>query len=122
MAWGWRGGWYGPWPGRGPFSYLPPWMRPGWWFGPGSCWWLFLFGWPGAASWLAPFAGWPYWSAPTTKQPREAGIPSYPAPLQYAPPSPEEEAAALERAKKALEEELKGVEARIEELRKKEGQ
>jgi len=22
-----RGGWMGPWPGRGPFSYLPPWQR-----------------------------------------------------------------------------------------------
>jgi len=28
--WFWRGGWIGPWPGRGPFSYLPPWQRPGW--------------------------------------------------------------------------------------------
>jgi len=28
-------GWRGPWPGHGPFSYLPPWERPGrvlgWW-------------------------------------------------------------------------------------------
>ncbi|MGC8932358.1 MAG: hypothetical protein ACP5LQ_03605 [Candidatus Methanodesulfokora sp.] len=40
--WGWRGGgWWGPWPGRGPFSYLPPWQRPGWVFGRGACWWLF---------------------------------------------------------------------------------
>ena len=41
MAWGrgmgWRrgGGWTGPWPGRGPFSYLPPWQRPGWIYGGG---------------------------------------------------------------------------------------
>lgn len=47
MAWrgGFRGfggrGWFGPWPGRGPFSYLPPWQRPGWLFGRGACWWLF---------------------------------------------------------------------------------
>jgi len=36
MAWSWRGrgwGWFGMWPGRGPFSYLPPWQRPGWLFG-----------------------------------------------------------------------------------------
>ncbi|MGQ9744263.1 MAG: hypothetical protein ACUVQW_06585 [Candidatus Bathycorpusculaceae bacterium] len=46
MAWGWRGrsgGWTGPWPGRGPFSYLPPWQRPGWLFGFdrefGRWWW-----------------------------------------------------------------------------------
>lgn len=37
MPWGWAG----PWPGRGPFSYLPPWQRPGWVFGRGACWWLF---------------------------------------------------------------------------------
>ncbi|MGB9727995.1 MAG: hypothetical protein ACPLZF_06255 [Nitrososphaeria archaeon] len=40
---GWRGfgRGYGMWPGRGPFSYLPPWQRPGWLFGRGACWWLF---------------------------------------------------------------------------------
>ena len=35
---GWRGGGRGrsgPWPGRGPFSSLPPWQRPGWLFGYG---------------------------------------------------------------------------------------
>ncbi len=26
----------GPWPGRGPFNYLPPWRRPGWVFGFGG--------------------------------------------------------------------------------------
>jgi len=36
----WRGA-YGPWPGRGPFSHLPPWQRPGWLYGRGRCWWLF---------------------------------------------------------------------------------
>ncbi|MDI6643247.1 MAG: DUF5320 domain-containing protein [Candidatus Hodarchaeaceae archaeon] len=40
--WGWRGrDWRGPWPGRGPFSYLPPWERPGWLYGRGRCWWLY---------------------------------------------------------------------------------
>ena len=43
---GWRGrggggGWSGPWPGRGPFSNLPPWQRPGWVYGRGACWWLY---------------------------------------------------------------------------------
>ena len=38
---GWRrGSRNGPWPGRGPFSYLPPWQRPGWIYGRGACWWL----------------------------------------------------------------------------------
>jgi hypothetical protein len=27
-----------PWPGRGPFSNLPPWERPGWRYGRGACW------------------------------------------------------------------------------------
>ena len=37
MGWrrGGRGGWFGPWPGAGPFSYLPPWQRPGWLYGRG---------------------------------------------------------------------------------------
>lgn len=42
VAMGWR------WPGRGPWSWLPPWLRPGWWFGRGLCWWL-LFGPPAYA-------------------------------------------------------------------------
>ncbi|MCS7374255.1 MAG: hypothetical protein NDF53_04645 [archaeon GB-1867-097] len=54
MGWGGRrGGWIGPWPGRGPFSYLPPWQRPGWLFGRGSCWWL--FGAPWGARWYYPW-------------------------------------------------------------------
>ncbi len=67
-GWGWRGGrggWRGPWPGRGPFSYLPPWQRPGWLFGRGACWWL--FGGP-----------WGYWAR---------GWYPYPSPYPYAPPA-----------------------------------
>ncbi|MCP8312724.1 MAG: hypothetical protein L6M37_07235 [Candidatus Methylarchaceae archaeon HK02M1] len=51
-GWGWFGrgrvGWSGPWPRRGPFSYLPPWYRPGW-FGRGrdrgACWWFAPYRW-----------------------------------------------------------------------------
>ncbi len=62
MSWGggWgrgRRGWIGPWPGRGPFSFLPPWQRPGWLFGRGSCWWLFGGPW---AFYRFPFYG-GYW-------------------------------------------------------------
>ncbi|PUA32498.1 MAG: hypothetical protein B7O98_07550 [Zestosphaera tikiterensis] len=33
-------GWWGPYPGRGPWRHLPPWERPGWVFrGRGWCWW-----------------------------------------------------------------------------------
>ena len=28
----------GQWPGNGPFRNLPPWERPGWLYGRGSCW------------------------------------------------------------------------------------
>ncbi|MEM1508154.1 MAG: hypothetical protein QW262_07920 [Candidatus Bathyarchaeia archaeon] len=72
MAWGWRGagGWTGLWPGRGPFSYLPPWQRPGWVFGRGWCWRLLAYPW--VLMWPAypPYAfyGWgfwhPYWVPP----------------------------------------------------------
>jgi hypothetical protein len=103
MAWGWggrgRGGWFGPWPGRGPFSHLPPWERPGWMSGRGACWRVFG---PPAGYGRYPFAARPYW---------------YETPL-YAPPRPEDEITALEESKKELEEELKGVDARIEELKK----
>ncbi len=73
MAWvpGWgrwgfgrggRWGWAGPWPGRGPFSYLPPWQRPGWIFGRRTCWWL--YGWPWYMHqypyWFTPY----YWTPP----------------------------------------------------------
>lgn len=35
---GGRGGGRGLWPGNGPFRHLPPWERPGWLYGRGSCW------------------------------------------------------------------------------------
>ncbi|PUA34082.1 MAG: hypothetical protein B9J98_01495 [Candidatus Terraquivivens tikiterensis] len=72
MAWGWRG-MAGPWPGRGPFSYLPPWQRPGWLFGfgRGFGWlWSYLynpwvcarFPWLPRWWWAYPLYGyaWPY--------------------------------------------------------------
>jgi hypothetical protein len=41
-GYGRRGSWGrgGRWPGNGPFRDLPPWERPGWLYGPGSCWTL----------------------------------------------------------------------------------
>jgi hypothetical protein len=80
-AFGWGGrGWSGPWPGRGPFSYLPPWQRPGWLFGfgrglgwrwnPWACarfpwlprwWWAYtsIYGYPYATYPQYPYPG--YW-------------------------------------------------------------
>jgi len=89
MSWGgWgrgrRGGWIGPWPGRGPFSYLPPWQRPGWLFGRGACWWL--FGNPWWAFYINPYYTWynplmQYWYGP---YPLYRPLPSpYYAPYYY---------------------------------------
>lgn len=39
MGW-WYRGWWSPYPGYGPWSHLPPPLRPGWLFrGRGWCWW-----------------------------------------------------------------------------------
>ena len=35
-----RSGGRGRWPGNGPFRNLPPWERPGWLYGRGSCWYM----------------------------------------------------------------------------------
>ncbi|RLE88248.1 MAG: hypothetical protein DRJ96_05850 [Thermoprotei archaeon] len=88
MAWGWGGGrrgWIGPWPGRGPFSHLPPWLRPGWLFGRGACWWL--FGYPGWA-WRGYWGWWPaYWRLPypMLTPPAYYAWPWYYAPWYYTP-------------------------------------
>lgn len=62
MGYGWgRGGrgQFGMWPGRGPFSYLPPWQRPGWLFGRGACW--YLYGNPWLYSAYSPYSSnYPY--------------------------------------------------------------
>jgi len=109
MAWDWfgrgRGGWAGPWPGRGPFSYLPPWQRPGWLFGRGWCW-QFLAPSLRYARTLQPYP--PYY--PVTPY-------GYP-PAPYGTATPAEELASLEDYKRTLSEEIKGIEARIEELKK----
>lgn len=103
-AWGWRGrggGWAGPWPGRGTFSHLPPWQRPGWTLRMGARY----GGWPGGypiIPWICARLPWlPRW-----------GI------------RPEEELAALgdykrmlEKERAKLEREISDVEARMRELR-----
>jgi len=93
-----RGGWLGPWPGRGPFSYLPPWQRPGWIFGRGACWYLW------SNPWYQTYTGYP-WSYST-----------YPTPT-YPTFTPEQELSLLENYKKTLEAELKMLEERINSLK-----
>ena len=94
---GWRGrGWSGQWPGRGPFSYLPPWQRPGWLYGRGACWHL-------PFSYLVD----PYYAAP---------VPAM---------KPEDESRMLAEQRTLLEEQVKDlqeamrrIEVRLEELKK----
>ncbi|MBE9391248.1 DUF5320 domain-containing protein [Fervidicoccus fontis] len=92
MGWwgrGWGRGW-SPYPGNGPFSYLPPWERPGWKYGRGWCWWY--YGYPYSSSYPYPVA--PFWADKSAE-------------LRY-----------LEDMRKYLEDVKKDIEARIEELKK----
>jgi len=88
-----NGGWLGPWPGRGPFSYLPPWQRPGWLYGRGACRWLF-----------APY--------PQATIPQAAAVTP---PPQTTDPK-EQEIAMLEQQMKLLEQTMEQVRKRLVEL------
>ena len=114
MAWrGWGFGypWGGRWPGRGPFSYLPPWQRPGWLFGRGACWWLF-----GPYWWLSA----PYWRyfqypvIPTTP-------PTTPPSVPFSPQMTVEQLTAylnsLKAEKQRLDEEIAKIEQQLKELK-----
>ena len=91
---GWRGrggGRAGLWPGRGPFSYLPPWQRPGRLYGRGACWWYF--------------------------DPNLRTTIQTPAGIQPALAIPkEQEIAVLENQAKYLEQTLEQIRKRLEEL------
>ncbi|MEM3507319.1 MAG: DUF5320 domain-containing protein [Candidatus Bathyarchaeia archaeon] len=102
MAWGWRGrSWFGPWPGRGPFSYLPPWQRPGWFFGPtrGYCRWLWAYPYN---TWI-PWLGWGSPSTPQSSKDELAALEGYKI--------------ELESEKASIEKEISDVEAKIKELK-----
>jgi hypothetical protein len=109
---GWRRrAYYNQWPGRGPFSYLPPWQRPGrtyggrgygrgWNVDPRVC---------GRFPWLPR-----WWWADSTY--------AYPLPA----PTAQDELAALEDSKKELgeyrasvEQEISDIETQIKELKSK---
>jgi hypothetical protein len=94
-----RGGWGGPWPGRGPFSYLPPWQRPGWQYGRGACWWLYN-------PYLNPSV------TPYIPNPKDSTQP----PITELPK--EEEIQMLDEQIKALETHLDAIRQRLEELKK----
>jgi hypothetical protein len=103
MGWGWRGrgGGAGPWPGRGPFSYLPPWQRPGWLYGRGACWWLY-----GPHRAYLPPAGVLSTSVlPELKPEDEATLLT-------------EQKTMIEEQLKAMQETLKKIQERLDELKK----
>jgi hypothetical protein len=90
MKMGWRGrGMAGPWPGRGPFSDLPPWERPGWLYGRGACW--YLYG--------------PYRTMPPIKPEDEATLLA-------------EQKTMIEEQLKTMQETLKKIQDRLNELNK----
>jgi len=110
---GYRGrgrGQYGLWPGNGPFSYLPPWQRPGWLYGRGSCWYLY-------SQYLQG-------NVPSTPIP---SVTSQPHTLPFAPAtsmppalpfaSNEQEKAMLEQYIKNLETQLSAIRKRLEEIK-----
>jgi hypothetical protein len=87
---GWRGrGWTGPWPGRGPFSNLPPWERPGWLYGRGAC--RYLYG--------------PYQAVPPIQAEDETTL-------------LKEKKTLAEEQLKTMQETLKRIQERLEELKK----
>ena len=87
---GWKGRiWAGPWPGRGPYSHLPPWERPGWLYGRGACW--HLYG--------------PYRAFPTIKPEDEKTLLT-------------EEKKLVEEQLKTMQETLRKIQERLGELKK----
>ena len=99
---GWRGrsgGRSGPWPGRGPFSYLPPWQRPGWLYGRGACWWLNAPQLQSTVPQTSPVTM-PQTSFPSTMIPKD------------------QEITMLESQAKMLEQTLEQIKKRLEDLKK----
>lgn len=101
---GWRGRSRGRYPGRGPFSNLPPWERPGWIYGYGRG-----SGYPASTvdptvcqrfPWLPRW----WWADP------DAASRAVPF------PSADEERRFLERQTKALQEEIGHMKKRLDEL------
>jgi flagellar capping protein FliD len=90
------------WPGRGPYSYLPPWERPGWAYGGrgyGRGWGITDPRVCGRFPWLPRW----WWADPAYA-------------YQPPPPKAEEEIAALEDCKKTLADEKTSIEQEINDL------
>lgn len=94
-----RGGYGGSgercrWPGHGPFRYLPPWERPGWLYGRGSCWYMGY----------RPSTG--------------VGVPSFSAVSDIQALQSQRD--LLEKQIQSLQESLKNIEKRLSEIQKEE--
>ena len=96
-------GWSGPWPGRGPFNYLPPWQRPGWLYGRGTCRWLFT----------------PYHQTSILTTQKESTAPPTVPTTPFAPAlTKEQETKMLEQQMNILQLQLDTIKKRLEELSK----
>ena len=104
---GWRGRGSGPWPGRGPFSYLPPWQRPGWLYGRGACWWVLPTNLQATVPQVPPATVPPTPVPPTV--PTTPFVPTF---------TKEKEKQMLGQQVKALEAQLDAIKKRLEELSK----
>ncbi|MGD2142772.1 MAG: DUF5320 domain-containing protein [Candidatus Bathyarchaeota archaeon] len=110
---GWRGrggGWSGRWPGRGPFSHLPPWQRPGWLYRYGRGY--YGYGRPYGYGYVSPYscARFPWlprwWWA----------NPDYTSNLPYPPATdPGAELERLEAEKEALMRDIENLKKHVEE-------
>jgi hypothetical protein len=106
-----RRAYFDQWPGRGPFSHLPPWQRPGYAYGGRG----YGRGWGNNSQTCTRFPGLPkwWWADPTDAQ-------------QPAAPDSRDEIVALEDYKKELgqekasiEQEINNVDTKVTELKTK---
>jgi hypothetical protein len=104
---GWRGrgrggSGRGLWPGRGPFSNLPPWQRLGWLYGRGACWWLS-----------------PYYQSTGPATPDQTPAPSVAPFTPFIPQfTKEQETQILEQQMSTLQAQLDAIKNRLTELTK----
>jgi len=99
---GWRRNRNKPWPGRGPFSYLPPAQRPGWLYGRGACWRLFT----------------PYLKATTPTVPESDTVPPTVSATSFMSRlTKEQKIQMVEEQAKSMQQQLDQIEQRLIELR-----
>jgi hypothetical protein len=100
---GWRRNRNKPWPGRGPFSYLPPMQRPGWLYGRGACWRLFT----------------PYLKTTTPTDTESNTVPPTVSAKPFMPTiTKKHEIQMLEEQEKIMQQQLDQIEQRLIELKK----